>query len=398
MRTLKSCPALLSGILLAVACAASRAAEPGAIVLVGGVLRYDNRLAWQRIVALAGGPGARFAVFPTATGRPRIYGGFAVRALRSHGASAALISISPKAEAIGVDYRRAVRDETLLARVRSADGIFFTGGAPQYIARTLYEPGGAATPMLEAIREVHAGGGVIAGANVGRFVLATGIGAATALRDGLSDQALHPGLGLLPGHWFIDQHYFTHGRFAASLEAMRKLAIKRGIGVGANTALVITGGRRAEVISAGRAMLVDLSQARFHDSGQPFSLRKGRLSYLAKGDSFDLHTLRVNPYDSQAEGFAVASAAADRSSSSVQPSSAVDVFAPAALNGLIFSVVAGERRQGVGLAFAGSPAAFRFLFYAGWDSFAWVSGANDYTATNVYLDVTPLAGPAAVGQ
>ncbi|MFZ2987137.1 MAG: hypothetical protein WA086_04035, partial [Ideonella sp.] len=35
----------------------------GIAVPIGGALRYDNDDVWSRLVQLAGGPGARFAVF-----------------------------------------------------------------------------------------------------------------------------------------------------------------------------------------------------------------------------------------------------------------------------------------------------------------------------------------------
>jgi cyanophycinase len=52
---------------------ASRAPLPaakGSLVIIGGGLRADNADVWQKIVSLAGGKGARIAVFPSASGTP----------------------------------------------------------------------------------------------------------------------------------------------------------------------------------------------------------------------------------------------------------------------------------------------------------------------------------------
>jgi GNAT superfamily N-acetyltransferase len=42
----------------------------GSLVIIGGGLRADNADVWQKIVQLAGGKGARIAVFPSAAGNP----------------------------------------------------------------------------------------------------------------------------------------------------------------------------------------------------------------------------------------------------------------------------------------------------------------------------------------
>ncbi len=383
MHILKIIPPLLLAAILTAAPLHS-AAEPGPVVLIGGVLRNDNQPVWERIVGLAGGQGAKFVVFPTATGRPNIYGRFAVRALRQHGALAELVPVSPKTEAIGMDYRKAVQDEVLLAKVENADGVFFTGGAPQYISRTLYNPDGSNTPMLASIRKIHATGGVIAGANAGHAVLSTGISAPATLKDGLPEQAIQHGLGLLPDSWFIDQHYFVHGRFALSLVAMRKLSLQHGIGVGINAAVVIQR-RQAEVIGDGGAMIVDLSHAEISGGSEPFALKKAKLNYLGNGDRVDLDNLQITPHSSKLEGFTVNPNAGDFEPWFGGPAVYDDIFARPALTNMIFSAIDGEQKQGVGLA----PNGFKFRCYPGRESFGWSSKRNNYTAINIYLDVIP---------
>lgn len=381
---------LLSILFVPIAATASMAAETGAIVLIGGVLRYDNRAVWERIIELAGGQGAKFVVFPPATGRPQIYGRFAVRALHKYGALAELIPVSPEADSIGIDYRQAVQDEALLNKVRDADGIFFTGGAPQHIAQTLYHPDGAPSPMLTAIWKVYIEGGVIAGANVGHTVVSTGTSANTVLQTGLPEQAMQRGLGLLSDNWFIDQHYFTHGRFVVGLVAMKKRLIKQGIGVGINTAVTIIDGKQAEVVGTGGAMIIDLSQAHLKENEQFFSLKQGKLSYLGNGDKFDLHTRRITPHDSKLQGVEV-----DPNAVNFQPwlEKALfyaDLFAHSALPNLMFSALDSEQQQGVGLVCTEHFPGSEFRFYTGKDSFGWISNVDDYTATNIYLDVTPI--------
>ena len=384
---MKTLLAVASGAVFAIA---TFAAKAGVIVLIGGVLRYDNETVWKRIVELAGGPRKTIIVFPTATGRPGLYGSFAVSALRGHGAYAEMVPVSPDTVGMGMDYRQAVQDEKLLARVRRAHGVFFTGGAPQHLAQTLYEPDGADSPMLAAIRELHDRGGVIVGANAGHAVVSTGIGPDTALRSGLPEQAIQRGLGMLPERWFFDQHYFTHGRFAVSLAAMRKLGLEYGIGIGVGTALTVTDGRRAKVLGTGGVMIVDLSEARLNESGQPFRLERGRLSHLDGGDRFDLKTLQIVPSESRRLGFTIDPHADNRQPLLEGTAFRSDIYAQSALPALVLGAIDSERRQSVGLA---RRTGFQFRFYTGAESFGWFNDLDDFTASNVYLDVTPLAKP-----
>jgi cyanophycinase len=50
--------------------AAELPASKGSLVIIGGALRPDNAAVWDRIVQLAGGRGARIAVFASASANP----------------------------------------------------------------------------------------------------------------------------------------------------------------------------------------------------------------------------------------------------------------------------------------------------------------------------------------
>ena len=155
-------PRVFAAVLLAAGSASASGA--GTVVAIGGALRYDNAAVWSRLVALAGGQGARYVVFGTASGNPARTAERVVAALQAHGAKAEHIPAAPQIE--GIDLAQAVRDPELIARVRAARGVFFTGGAQERIVDTL-QPGGQSTPLLDAIRDVLDRGGVIAGTSAG---------------------------------------------------------------------------------------------------------------------------------------------------------------------------------------------------------------------------------------
>ena len=123
-------------------------AEPpirGYAVPIGGALKADNDEVWQRIVQLAGGKGARFVVFGTASEDPEASAKQVVDLLQRRGAVAEALPVAPKFS--WVDLNKVVRDPALIAKVKAAKGVFFTGGLQERIVDVL-KPGGQSTPML----------------------------------------------------------------------------------------------------------------------------------------------------------------------------------------------------------------------------------------------------------
>ena len=133
--------------------AASAATVPaGSVVAIGGALRYDN---CGRLVAPRGARGRHRVPLRRVRNRGSRIRRARLRAPRPRSKPTAPGSSTFRLRRSlpGVDVAQAVRDPALLARVRAARGVFFTGGAQERIVDTL-QPGGHPTPMLEAIREV----------------------------------------------------------------------------------------------------------------------------------------------------------------------------------------------------------------------------------------------------
>ncbi|MGI9302493.1 MAG: cyanophycinase [Gammaproteobacteria bacterium] len=374
----------------------SAANQLGSLVIIGGVLRYDNELVWQRIMALAGGDLADIVVFPTANNRPKLHGGFSVRGFQRYGGFVELMPISVTTTDFDLSYQKATTDQILIDKIRGASGVFFVGGAPQRIATVLYGDDGSSSAVVDAIRDVYRSGGVIAGIDAGSAVLDTGIDAWSALRAGrVKTNQIHPGIGLIRD-WLVDQHFLSHGRFAESLVAMRQLGFRYALGVGVNTAVVITNGGEAEVMGDNGAVVVDLSRANSDQSVSAFNLKGARLSYLGNGDRFDLRTLTATPHARKEEGFKVDPHAADHQSFSDEPVFVSDVLANGMLRRLMIAALDDVHHEAVGLAMADGAElgdlAFKFRLYVGRDSMGWLetsSGSERYTVLNVCLDVMP---------
>ena len=369
--------------------------QSGTLILVGDVLRFNQRSIWNRIA----GNAADLTIVAAAHDRPKLYGEFARRALQRHGAFAELLPLAVDSSEFGIDYRGAVTDRALLDKVREASGVFFVGGAPQRLAQVLLRADGSPSPIAQAVAEVYASGGVIVGGIPGSIGLSTGLDALEVLARGrVSPAHLHRGLGLVGEGWFVDQHAFTAGRLAEILVAMRQLGVTRGLGVGADTAAVIEDAH-VEVVGGEGVLLIDLSEGRSIDSAEEGShLAGARLSYLEDGDRLDMSTLEVTPAAIKLDGFEIdPDEAGGRSSEPARPV-AGSLLAKGRLLPLLREALDGAGHEAVGFAYRedapGDGRGFRFRFHAVAETFGWLSvdsGMDRYTIVNVGLEISPVA-------
>lgn len=395
--------------------------RPGTVIAIGGALKADSDVVWQRIVDEAGGAGAAIAVFPTAAADPERTGAQIVAALQRCGGRAELMPVAPHLD--GVDLKAALHDPARVAGVRACRAVFFSGGAQELIVDTL-QPDGRPTPMLEAIRAVFAAGGVIAGTSAGAAVMSR-----LMFRDAMDNLAVlkgqwragreyDRGLGFVDAGLLIDQHFLKRGRIGRLLPAMQALGYRLGLGIDENAAVVIQCGR-LEVIGGSGALLVDLGEAR-HDPALPaFNLRNARLSYLDAGDRHDLasgvttpaeHKRRQPRIDPAAPGF-VPGLQGERYF--------LDMLGNGCILGAMTQLLDGPAAEVRGLAYRANPPpgdgapdlGFEFRLYRAPGLVGWRSagmGSEDYTVLGARLDVMPVrvanplftplaaAGPAVV--
>ncbi len=263
----------------------------GIVVPMGGAIRSDNEAVRQRLVDLAGGPGARFVVIPTSSAYPDKTGADAAQELRRRGAQVELLKIAPRWPGETLESaRRAAADPANVAKIRAATGVYFTGGAQEYYADVL-NPDGVASPVLLAVRALQARGGVIAGTSAGAAIMSS-----VMFRDALNPvqvlkgvmregREIERGLGFVGDQLFIDQHFLKRGRVGRMLALMLAKGYKLGLGVDENTAAIIHGSE-IEIVGATGGLLLDLREAT-QESG-PVNVHNVRISYLDNGDRYDL--------------------------------------------------------------------------------------------------------------
>jgi cyanophycinase len=374
----------------------------GRLMLMGGAERVDNPVLWAELVRLAGGKGARVAVFPTASRDPARSGAALAAHLRSLGLDAFVV---PAAVPGSSDFPSIVADPQWVARVREADAVFLGAGMQSRYRQALFDHQGHDTPLLEAIRHVHQRGGLVAGTSAGAAIMSrvmfinADFVLPTMLHGTRKGQELDDGFGLVPGEWFIDQHCLVRGRFARALVAMQTTATPSGLGIDEDTALVIEQDRTARVVGYRGAIVLDLSQATQDAKLGKFNLRKARLSYLSHGDQIDLATRAVTvdaektPHDM-----------VDPRKPGFQPYFehrlfVNDILGNMAVVDLMYKLVDSPHDEAFGLAFDGIAArrgetpGFEFRFYRGNDTVSWDAHrthGDSHTVKNVYLDIRPI--------
>jgi cyanophycinase len=387
---------LCFALALGVACAGARAAEPpkGSLVIIGGGLRANNAEVWQKIVELAGGKGARIAVFPTAAGTPEREGRLTADALNRYGAQAFVVPLAPRLA--GTDARKAADDPVLVDAVRKAGGAFFTGGDQARITTSLRRPDGSNTAVLDALWALYRKGGVIAGTSAGAAIMSSTmfydppLDVLPVLKHGVVDgKDVAPGLGFVGDDVFIDQHFLIRGRIARMLPAMLAKDYKLGLGIDENTAVVVGPARDATVIGYRGALVLDLVDAST-DSKQPnFNLSNARISYLDSGDRFNLASRTYYPGPDKEP---LNSADREHRESIFH----TDILGNTSVVNLLEKLVDSDQQRAVGLAFEGpgsktADRGFEFTFTRVPDTREYATNREDaFSIYRIRMDVRPV--------
>lgn len=374
------------------ALAAVPGAVPGPVIAIGGALRADNDAVWGTVVALAGGPKARFLVVGAASEDPARAAGTAVAILRRHGAQAEFLPLPTPSPG---RTRGRTQVEGLVRQIEAATGLFFTGGAQERITAAVGNG-----PLLAAMQALHQRGGTIAGTSAGAAVMSEDMFAdppATldVLKGGMGQaRTLGRGLGFAGPGVFVDQHFLRRGRIGRLLPAQWAVGDRLGIGVDEDTAAILQGGVLRVAGSSG-VLVADVGEAVSVASEGPFGLRGIRLHLLHQGDAMVLDTGVVQPGPGRTpvppEGDSGGRDAP------LRDRFFPDILGQGALTGALDRIAQGGVREVVGLAFdptEGTPnprLGFEFRLSRTPRSMTWSDPAGGMvTVSGVRLDVLPV--------
>ena len=375
-------------------CAAADAAQPkGSLVIIGGNLRPGNGPVWERIIQLAGGKGARIAVFASASGTPERSGKSLVERLNSYGAKAFFVPVAVKLS--GSNYQAAADDRGLAEAVRGANGAFFAGGDQSRITRALRHEDGSNTRVLDALWDMYRRGGVIAGSSAGAAIMSSTMfgrprTVLATLKLGVEEgEEITDGLGFVGDDVFIDQHLLVRGRFARMLPAMLKKGYKLGLGIDEDTAMVVLPNRDVEVIGYKGALVLDLSNAIVHEGA--FNVTNVRVSYLDNGDHFNIVSRECIPSEDKADNKLDPSRPYYR-----EPLFTADILGNTTVVDLMSKLIDSDQQDAIGITL-GSPngvqpdLGFEFRFTRTDDSVGYQSASMEtYSIYNVRLDIRPI--------
>ncbi|KAA8617024.1 CphB Cyanophycinase [Pyrenophora tritici-repentis] len=252
--------------------------ENGHLVIVGGNLQSES--IYQRIISLAGGPGAPIVVVPTAGGDPTYDQNFTTAAsFRKYGATNVTVLHT---------YDPAVADtDAFIAPLLEAKGIFFAGGR-QWRLVDAY----AGTKTEVAFQKVLDAGGVISGSSAGASIIGSFLARGDTANNTIMIGDHTVGFGYLKNS-AIDQHVLVRNRHFDMFEIIDAHPELLGLAIDEDTALVVNK-NEMEVIGRTYALIYDGGfWSREGSWERPLPPSNARFYFLKEGDKYDLGTRKV---------------------------------------------------------------------------------------------------------
>lgn len=282
----KTLPALV--LVLGLSLVGTAAGEPpaqargGHLLLVGGGFMPPEVL--KRFVELAEGAERPVVVLPLASGESRTVGEELREQLVAAGAKDVRV--------VHIDERRDAMKPEVVEEVRQAGGVFFSGGDQNRISQRLVD-----TPLLKALHELLARGGVVAGTSAGAAcqsdVMFVGEGDETVLRA--ENIVTTRGIGLLPGT-IVDSHFVARRRQGRLMSLVLEHPDLLGVGIDEGTAAWVKPDGTLEVLGRGWVVLYDASDARVARTEDKRQSVSGLMQHvLVDGQRFDLSQRMVLP-------------------------------------------------------------------------------------------------------
>ena len=177
--------------------------------------------------------------------------------------------------------------EQFLAQIKTATGIFFTGGDQNRIMDVLKDE-----TLFQTLRERYNAGVVFGGTSAGTAALSDPMMTGESdlkIIDG-AKVGVRKGLGLLPDS-ILDQHFIKRQRENRLFGLVLQTPIRLGIGIDEDAALLVEDNRRAEVVGDTQVMFVDAHNRKgamlIHllIAGERFDLKKRKMISKAKSAS-----------------------------------------------------------------------------------------------------------------
>jgi cyanophycinase len=257
-------------------------------MIIGGAEdKLRDRVILTRFVFMAGGADSRIAVISTASSlgdaATQLY-----RELFTHMGAGEVSGLRPIT-------REEANEQSADDVIDQATGVFLTGGNQLRLASVV-----SGTRLGTALLQAHQRGVAIAGTSAGASAVSThmvAFGASGASPKHRMAQ-ISAGLGLLKGV-VVDQHFEQRTRLGRLLAVVAQSPSLIGLGLDEDTAAIVHGDGRLEVLGKGSVTIVDGSQVltdAFQTKGhRPMMISGAILHSLPSGYWFDLQARQLIP-------------------------------------------------------------------------------------------------------
>ena len=263
----------------------------GIAVAIGGNADKDDDLEiFRSTLAASGKERPTIALITSASSQPEVTAEMYTRVF-------AKIATGP-VHVLDIRDREGAQDPELVALIREADVIFFTGGDQLRITSIL----GASPILREVKRRYFEEVCVVAGTSAGASALSE-----TMIYEGESSEALRKGvvrmtsgIGLVQ-KVISDSHFIKRGRFSRLMTIVSGNPGTIGLGLGEDTGVIIRDGHLLEAIGNGLIVVFDGSQIGCSnitdiDMGEAIAVENMIVHTLVKGYAYDLGTREyLNP-------------------------------------------------------------------------------------------------------
>ncbi len=260
---------------------------PGPLIAIGGAEdRTSKAIILSRIMDRVAQDNKTVGVITTASSIPsEVFAGYREVFTRLGATQVHDIRIRERAEAD--DYAHA-------DVIRGCGVIFLSGGDQLRLTNIL-----GASRTLEAIRQRHQAGAVVAGTSAGAACMS-----ATMVYGGPADDSLRKGaVKMSAGLAFafgliIDTHFLERGRFSRLMEVGATNPEYVGVGLGEDAAIEFLDGQTIEVFGPGHVVIVDSSQITGSNvfdlyDGEAVTVHNVIMHALIDGYGYDLSRRRV---------------------------------------------------------------------------------------------------------
>lgn len=261
--------------------------KKGILLIIGGAEdKKDKMIILRKFVRLLDHDDSKLLVLTTATKEPDSVGEDYRRVFEKLGMT--------NVDILNIDTREEANNEEYVDRIRSSEGIFFTGGDQLRITSII---GG--TYACKALYECYLNGGVIAGTSAGASAMSS-----VMIIEGDNNEPARkctlkvaPGLNLL-NNAIIDQHFAQRGRIGRLLCGVAENPDILGIGIDEDTSIIVypddtfdVYGTNAVTIVDGRS--IESSNVSELAPDEILAITNIRLHVLPEGYGFDLRNREV---------------------------------------------------------------------------------------------------------